>query len=164
MLSPAATLLLVEDDVNDVFLMRRALKQAQIPNPLQVACDGQEAIHYLSGAGKFSDRIQFPIPGLVFLDLKLPYKSGFEVLAWIRSQAHLDLTLVVALTSSSEERDIAQCYRLGARTFLVKPPNAAMLTEVMVSLKDYWIKHHKFAASQEEAENPSPAATDKPSQ
>jgi CheY-like chemotaxis protein len=143
-LNPNATILLVEDEPSDVFLMKRALKAAQIPNPLQVACDGREAINYLSGTEKFSDRAQFPIPSIVFLDLKLPYKSGFEVLTWIRGQSHLDQTLVMVLTSSSEERDIAQCYKLGARTFLVKPPNAAMLTELMVSLKDFWVRHNEF--------------------
>ena len=66
------------------------------------------------------------------------------MLTWIRVQRQLDLTLVMVLTSSSKERDIAQCYRLGARTFLVKPPNPLMLTELMVSLKEYWIKHNEF--------------------
>jgi CheY-like chemotaxis protein len=143
-LNPNATILLVEDEPSDVFLMKRALKAAQIANPLQVACDGREAINYLSGTEKFSDRAQFPVPSIVFLDLKLPYKSGFEVLTWIRGQSHLDQTLVMVLTSSSEERDIAQCYKLGARTFLVKPPNAAMLTELMVSLKNFWVRHNEF--------------------
>jgi CheY-like chemotaxis protein len=148
-LRPDATILLVEDEPSDVFLMKRALKAAQIPNPLQVASDGQQAINYLSGEGKFSDRTQFPVPSLIFLDLKLPYKNGFEILTWIRSQRHLDLTLVMVLTSSSEERDIAQCYKLGARTFLVKPPNAVMLTELMISLKDFWIKHNEFTIPEE---------------
>jgi len=143
-LNSSATILLVEDEPNDVFLMKRAMKKAAILNPLQVAGNGQEAVDYLSGTGKFSDRTEFPIPSLVFLDLKLPYKNGFEVLTWIRSQSHLDTTLVMVLTSSSEERDIAECYRLGARTFLVKPPTPDMLTELMVSLKDYWIKHNEF--------------------
>jgi CheY-like chemotaxis protein len=143
-LNPSATILLVEDEPSDVFLMKRALKGAQILNPLQVACDGQQAIDYLSGAGKFSDRTKFPIPSIVFLDLKLPYKSGFEVLEWIRGQSHLDQTLVMVLTSSSEERDIAKCNKLGARTFLVKPPTPAMLLELMVSLKDFWVKHNEF--------------------
>ena len=150
-LNPSATILLVEDEPSDVFLMKRALKGAQIPNPLQIACDGQEAINYLSGVDKYSDRSEFPIPSIVFLDLKLPYKNGFEVLTWIRSQAHLDQTLVMVLTSSSEERDIAQCYKLGARTFLVKPPTPAMLLELMVSLKDYWIKHNEFTVADQDS-------------
>lgn len=143
-LNPSATILLVEDEASDVFLMKRALKGAQILNPLQVACDGQQAVDYLSGTGKFSDRTQFPFPSIIFLDLKLPYKSGFEVLAWIGDQSHLDQTLVMVLTSSSEERDIARCNKLGARTFLVKPPTPAMLLELMMSLKNFWIKHNEF--------------------
>jgi CheY-like chemotaxis protein len=143
-LNPNATILLVEDEPSDVFLMKRALKGAQISNPLQVANDGQEAINYLSASGKYADRSQFPVPSIIFLDLKLPYKNGFEVLTWIRSQSHLVQTLVMVLTSSSEERDIAQCYKLGARTFLVKPPTPAMLLELMISLKDYWVKHNEF--------------------
>ncbi len=135
-LDPNATILLVEDDPNDVFLMQRALKRTDIKNPLQIAENGQEAIDYLSGSNKFSDRTQFPIPNLIFLDLKLPYKSGFEVLNFIRVQSALDSTLVVVLTSSSEERDIKESYRLGARAFLVKPPTPAMLSELMISLKD----------------------------
>src|ERR1700749_3834713 len=126
-LNPKATILLVEDEDSDVFLMKRALKSAQILNPLQVARNGQEAINYLSGTGEYSDRAKFPIPSIIFLDLKLPYKNGFEVLTWMRGQSHFGKTLVMILTSSSEQRDIAQSYELGARTFLVKPPNAAML-------------------------------------
>jgi CheY-like chemotaxis protein len=143
-LNPNATILLVEDEPSDVFLMKRALKGAQIPNPLQIANNGQEAINYLSGTGNYADRAQFPIPSIIFLDLKMPYKNGFEVLEWIRSQSNLDQTLVMVLTSSSEERDISQCYKLGARTFLVKPPNPTMLLELMLSLKDYWIKYNEF--------------------
>ena len=71
-LNPSATILLVEDEPSDVFLMKRALKNAQIPNPLQMVGDGQEAINYLSGVDKYSDRTQFPIQSIVFLDLKLP--------------------------------------------------------------------------------------------
>lgn len=152
-MNPNATILLVEDDPNDVFLMQRALKRAEIPNPLKVAEDGQAAIDYLSGARHFANRDEFPIPNLVFLDLKLPYKNGFEVLEWIRNQPSLDSTLVVVLTSSSEERDIKETYRLGARSFLVKPPNQTMLSELMISLKDYWLTHNEFTPPDQKSPN-----------
>src|SRR5690348_4496298 len=74
-------LLLVEDSEHDVFLMKRALKQAEIENPVYVVSDGERAIEYLSGNGEFKDRNLYPFPALVFLDLKLPYKNGHEVLA-----------------------------------------------------------------------------------
>lgn len=143
-LSPSATILLVEDDPNDVFLMRRAMKGAEIGNPLQVASDGQEAFNYLAGADKFADRALFPIPSLVFLDLKLPYKNGFELLQWIRGESALDTSIVVILTSSSEERDIDKAYKLGAHSFLIKPPTQDMLAELMLSLKEFWFKHNEF--------------------
>jgi CheY-like chemotaxis protein len=142
-MNPGATILLIEDDPNDVFLMKRTLKKAEIVNPLQIATDGQEAYDYLSGVGQFADRVLFPLPSLVFLDLKLPYKSGFELLQWIQGESRLDTSLVVVLTSSSEERDIEKAYKLGARSFLVKPPTSEMLLELMLSLKDYWIKHNE---------------------
>ncbi len=145
-MKPDATILLVEDDPNDVFLMKRALKGAAIANPLKIAEDGQQAIDYLAGKDKFANRNEFPIPNLVFLDLKLPYKSGFEVLQWIGNQTHLDSTLVIVLTSSSEEKDIKETYRLGARSFLVKPPNPTMLSELLGSLKDYWMTRNEFTA------------------
>ncbi len=146
-MNPSATILLVEDDPNDVFLMKRAMKGATIVNPLKVAGDGQEAIDYLAGAGQFANRSEFPIPSLVFLDLKLPYKNGFEVLEWIRNQPSLSSTLVIVLTSSSEERDIKETYRLGARSFLVKPPTQTMLLDLMAALKDYWMTHNEFTTA-----------------
>jgi CheY-like chemotaxis protein len=142
-----STILLVEDDPNDVFIMKRAMKQAEIGNPLQVAVDGQDALDYLAGAKKYSDRDRHPLPSLIFLDLKLPYKNGFEVLKWIREHPPLDTTLVLILTSSSEERDIQETYRLGARSFLVKPPTQKMLVELMASLKNYWIGHNEASAA-----------------
>jgi CheY-like chemotaxis protein len=145
-MNSSATILLVEDDPNDVFLMKRALKGAAISNPLKIAEDGQQAIDYLAGKDQFANRTEFPIPNLIFLDLKLPYKNGFEVLDWIRNQTHLDSTLVVVLTSSSEEKDIKETYRLGARSFLVKPPNSSMLSDLMVSLKDYWMVRNEVTA------------------
>jgi len=138
------TILLVEDVEDDVFFMRRALRQANISNPLKVASDGQVAIDYLSGLGKYGDRSQYPMPSLVFLDLKMPHKNGFEVLEWIRQHRELDTLTVIVLTSSSEERDIQQTYRLGARSFLIKPPSPEMLFDLMSALKNYWLNYNEF--------------------
>jgi len=138
------TILLVEDNEDDVFLMKRALKEADILNPLQLAVHGQHAIDYLAGTGKYADRVQHPLPSLIFLDLKLPFKHGLEVLRWVRAQRSLDTILVIVLTSSSEEFDIQQSYHLGARSFLVKPPTPEMLLELMLSLKSYWMKFNEF--------------------
>src|SRR4051794_15355706 len=80
------TILVVDDNEDDVFALRRALKKANIANPQQIAIHGQDAVDYLSGKGKYADRAQFPLPFLIFLDLKMPFRDGFEVLTWLRTQ------------------------------------------------------------------------------
>jgi CheY-like chemotaxis protein len=132
---PAPTLLLVDDNDDDLFALRRALKKAGVTNPQQVATDGQQAIDYLAGEGKFADRTQFPLPLLVFLDLKMPYRNGFDVLAWVREQPDLASLPVVVLTGSDELRDHQRASVLGARSYLVKPPQPADLRSIMESLE-----------------------------
>ena len=78
------TVLLVEDDLNDIFLVKRAFKMAQVRNPLQIVTDGQEAILYLKGEAKYSDRETYPLPKLIVMDIKMPRKTGFEVLEWVK--------------------------------------------------------------------------------
>src|SRR5207237_5867402 len=124
------TILQVEDDPNDVFLFQYAMRKAGVTNPIQVASDGQEAIDYLSGTGKFADREKFPLPCLVLMDLKLPYVMGLDVLRWLGSRPMIPLTVVI-LTASADEADIAEAYRLGANAFLTKPSPATIL-EAMV--------------------------------
>lgn len=132
-------ILIVEDDGNDVLLIKRAFKKAQTMNPLEVVTDGEEAINYLKGEGKYNDRIQYPIPILILLDLKLPLKSGFEVLEWLKKQEGLKRIPVVILTSSSESRDINQAYDLGANTYLVKPVYFEDLIEMFKTIDIYWL-------------------------
>jgi len=137
-------LLLVEDNEDDVFLMRRALKQAEIDNPLYVVGDGAQAVDYLAGNGEFNDREQYPFPALVFLDLKLPFRSGHDVLAWIRKEAELVELVVVILTSSDEPSDIDRAYKLGANSYLVKPPTLIQLRDLAKSFKWYWLQYNQF--------------------
>ena len=137
-------ILLVEDNDDDVFLMKRALKSAHIANPMQVVEDGQQAIDYLSGIGKFADRSLYPMPALVFLDLKLPLKSGLEVLKWIREQSELENIVVLVLTSSSEPSDLKRAYSLGANSYLVKPPTADQLLDLAKAFKWYWLEFNRY--------------------
>ena len=137
-------LLLVEDNEDDVFLMRRALKGARVTNPLFVVDDGQQALDYLAGTGKFADREQHPLPGVVFLDLKLPFLSGHEVLAWIRRQKALESLVVIVLTSSNEASDLSRCYALGANSYLVKPPTPEQLEDLAKAFKWYWLEYNQF--------------------
>ena len=133
------TLLLVEDDANDVMLFRRAKDKSNLANPLQVVEDGEAAVAYLSGQGQYADRNRYPLPALMLLDLKLPRKSGLEVLAWLREQRGLPRLPVVVLTSSKESVDVGQAYDLGANSYLVKPVAFDKLLEMVKALGLYWL-------------------------
>jgi CheY-like chemotaxis protein len=135
------TILLVEDEENDVFFMQQAMQKAGVLNPIRVVSDGQEAIDYFQGTGKFANRQEFPLPCLVLLDLKLPHVMGLDVLKWIRQQPEVSATVVI-LTSSSEEADITSAYRLGVNGYLVKPHNVSKLTDIAKSIKDFWLTHN----------------------
>ena len=139
-------ILLVEDNEDDVFLMKRALKEAQVANPLYIVEDGQQAVDYLRGEGEFADRARYPFPAIVFLDLKLPLKSGHQVLEWIRAQPGLASLVVVVLTSSDEPSDVAKSYKLGANSYLVKPPTCEQLTDMAKCFKWYWLEYNHVAA------------------
>lgn len=134
-------ILQVEDDPNDVFFLRHAMKKAGVANPIQVVTDGQQAIDYLKGVGAFADRQKYPLPCLVLLDLKLPHVMGLDVLRWIRQQSGLTL-VVVMLTASGEDADIATAYRLGVNAFLTKPSEASKLTEMAKAIKAFWLTYN----------------------
>jgi len=116
-----APILVVEDNENDVLLIRRTLERSGIPNPRHFVKSGEEAINYLVGVGPYANRERFPFPELVLLDLKLVQMDGFEVLKWLRAHPHFKDLRVVVLTSSSNIRDVNKAYQLGANSFLVKP-------------------------------------------
>jgi CheY-like chemotaxis protein len=134
------TILIVEDTEDDVFFLKRALRDSDIDHPLSVVVDGQQALDYLAGKGIYSDREKYRVPFLILLDLKLPYVMGLDVLKWIRQQPEHATTLIVVLTSSQQDRDMEETYRLGGNAYLVKPPTRAKLLEMVESLRDRWIQ------------------------
>lgn len=134
------TILHVEDDPNDVLLISRAFRKAEVAAQIQVVNDGEQAVHYLSGNDSFAQREQFPVPSLVLLDLKLPRKSGIEVLEWIRAQPGLKRIPVVMLTSSKQPLDINRAYDLGVNAYLVKPVNFDALIEMVKTLDSFWLR------------------------
>lgn len=148
-MSAHGVILLVEDDANDVFLMQRACRKAELPNPLQVVGDGDEAVDYLAGQGAYSDRARYPLPVLLLLDLKLPRKGGLEVLGWLRQQPNLKRLPVVVLTSSKEPADVNKAYDLGANSYLVKPLGFDALMEMVRSLNQYWLSLNERAEVRE---------------
>lgn len=129
-------ILLVEDDDNDVLLIKRAFRKAKMANPVDVVTDGEAAIAYLSREPPYENR---PIPELVLLDLKLPRKTGHEVLQWIREQPRFRYLPVVVLSSSRERIDVERAYALGANSYLVKPPTFEALIEMVQTLDVYWL-------------------------
>jgi CheY-like chemotaxis protein len=139
-----AVILLAEDEEDDVILIRRAFAKANIPNPLHVVWNGQEAIAYLMGVGKYSNRDEYPLPALLLLDLKMPRVDGFEVLQWVRQQPSLAALPVLVLTSSDRIRDVNEAYRLGANSFLVKPLDFENAVELSRLINDYWLKTTKI--------------------
>ena len=134
----ATTILLVEDDPNDVFLIRRALQRGEIPHALHVVGDGTAARAYLEGREPFADRTRHPLPAVVLLDLWLPRESGHQVLAWVREQPGLRRVPVVILTSSDDPRDVNRAYDRGVNSYLVKPPTSAALRDLMRAVTEYW--------------------------
>ena len=138
------TVLLVEDDENDVLFLRRAFEKADTEISLQVATSGQQAVDYLAGNAEYGDRARFPIPRLIFLDLKLPGQTGMEVLKWIRQQPALCGVEVIVLSSSNQPVDVAEAYQLGANSYLMKPSAPDELVRVARAVNDYWFKLDQF--------------------
>lgn len=137
------TILLVEDDPNDVMLIKRAFEKGKIVNPIQVVDNGEDAEGYLAGHGKYGDRKEYPIPVMILLDLKLPRKSGLEVLEWLKQQPTLKRLPVIILTSSTENKDINRAYDIGVNSYLIKPVEFDDLLELVKSLNLYWLLLNK---------------------
>ena len=127
-------LLYVEDNESDVLFFRRAMEQVPEPAPVAVVVNGVEAIDYLSGAGPYEDRVVHPFPSVMLLDLKLPRKSGLEVLEWMMKAKELKKPKVVVFTSSSESSDIQAAGRLGAFAYVIKPASLALLRQIAKAL------------------------------
>jgi CheY-like chemotaxis protein len=148
MSSNGATILHVEDDPNDVLLIARAFRKAETTAQVRVVNDGEQAVHYLGGVESFANREQNPLPSLVLLDLKLPRKSGIEVLEWMRTQPVLKRIPVVMLTSSRQPVDINRAYDLGVNAYLVKPVNFDALVEMLKTVDMFWLRVNERPSKQ----------------
>jgi CheY-like chemotaxis protein len=138
------TVLLVEDESNDVYLMEDAFRKAGVAVQLQVVRDGREALRYLRGEGPYADRKQHPLPRLTLLDLNLPYVHGLQVLKQIREEPRLRSLIVVVLTSSVADSDIERAYELGANSYLGKPNNLEAVQELVELIGRYWLSRNRL--------------------
>lgn len=132
-------ILVIEDSEDDFILLRQAMKRAKIEVPLDWITDGQKAIDFFA-EGKFAAEGCNALPTLILLDIKLPYKTGFEVLSWIRHQEHLKDLPVIMLTSSNETIDREKAVRTGANSYLVKPSSIDLLAQMLKRLYDEWFQ------------------------
>lgn len=132
-------ILLVEDNPDDIELTLRAFRKRRILNPVVVLRDGQEALEYLFGTGRYADREPSGVPLVILLDLKLPRVDGLEVLRRIRADERTRMQPVVMLTSSVEEEDLIASYRLGVNSYIRKPVDFEQFVEVVGQIGLYWL-------------------------
>ena len=137
--SETDVILIVEDREDDILLIQRAFQRAFLTNPAQFVRDGEDAIQYLRGTGKFANRAEYPLPVLILLDLKLPRIDGFAVLAWIRQQEGFRDLPIIVLTTSNQVRDVNRAYRLGANSFLVKEIDFQQTVDQAKLLREFWL-------------------------
>ncbi len=141
-MKPAASMkpvLYAEDDTDDLFFMRHVWKLAEVPNPLVHVKDGAQAIAYLAGEGAFANRQEHPFPCLLLLDLKMPVKNGFEVLAWVRQQPNLASLKVVIISASNQATDMATAQSLGVTDYVVKNPDPEKLLCLVRRNRHVWL-------------------------
>jgi CheY-like chemotaxis protein len=132
-------ILLVEDNLQDIEITRRAFAKGRVKNDLIVVRDGQEALDYLYHQGKYSDPATAPRPGMILLDLNLPKVSGMEVLQQIKRDEKLKSIPVIVLTASPREEDVVRTYNLGVNTYIQKPVEFDNFMRVVHAVQEYWI-------------------------
>lgn len=153
----AVEILLVEDNPNDVELTLRALKKHNLTNRVHVVTDGAEALDFIFASGTYTERDPIKLPRVIFLDLKLPKVDGLEVLRQIKANERTKTIPVVALTSSKEECDMVESYKLGVNSYITKPVDFPKFVEAVAELGLYWLLLNK---SPEYSHDPELLSTD----
>lgn len=141
-------ILLVEDNPNDLELAMHALKKNNLANRIQVARDGQEALDFICGRGAWTGRLLKNGPRVILLDLKLPKVDGLDVLRAIKADENTRTIPIVIMTSSREERDLVESYRLGVNSYIIKPVDFAQFTEAVSHLGFYWLLLNKVPGNE----------------
>ena len=132
------SILLVDDDPNDVTLIKSALEEVHFGNQIVVAEDGEEAVDYLFHRGRYIDCTD-SLPVFILLDIKMPMMDGIDVLKIIRNNPSFDYVPVIMMTSSRDTSDLEECYKYGANSFVVKPVNIVEFIKVVKEVGKYWV-------------------------
>ncbi len=138
MWNPRPAILIAEDDRNDSYILQRTLKKVGITNPVQLVEDGEQALSYLRGEGKYKDRTVYPFPGVIITDLKMPKIDGFEVLKWLRNHPECGVIPAMVLSASAMEKDVVRAYQEGANCYMQKPRTTDELAHMLKLLFDFW--------------------------
>jgi DNA-binding response OmpR family regulator len=139
------TVLLVEDEASDAALVMRAFDKAAMNSKVIRLSDGDQAVSYMRGDPPYHERAAYPLPSVILLDIKLPRRSGFEVIEWVREQqGPVNRTMIVMLTSSRFRGDVNRAYELGANSYLTKPDSSRQLVELAILFKEYWFRWNEI--------------------
>jgi len=131
-------ILLVEDGVNDIYFVRPATQAGGAGHRVCGVNNGEEAIAYLKGEGRFADREKYPLPNVVLTDLKMPGMGGFEILHWLRSNPRYAVIPTLVYSNSHLESDVQEAYRLGANSYIAKPTSIKDMVDILHLLYQYW--------------------------
>lgn len=134
------TILVVDNDENELLLIQRALRKSGVTGPIRALASGNEAIRYLLGEGKYSNRSDYPYPTFILTDLKMPDGDGFDVLYYLKSNPEFSVIPIVVLSGSKDPDDIKTAYRLGASSFHLKPNGYEELVRLLRLLYGYWME------------------------
>jgi CheY-like chemotaxis protein len=137
------TILIVDDDENDIFFVKRAFTEINVHCTFQILNNGQEVVDYLGGHEPYADREKYPLPIMILMDLKMPIMDGFQVLAWLRSRAGIKVIPTIVFSSSDLPSDITRAYELGANSFMTKSVTYDGLLLKLQTLSQYWLEHCK---------------------
>jgi two-component system response regulator len=137
-------ILIVEDSEADALLFRTALEEAGVMNPLIHTSNYEETVKYLTGWGQYIDRNAFPFPVVIFLDIHMPGKNGFEILHWIRENAQTQQLVVIMMSGSASQADISRSYAEGANSYLLKPSVIEDLVKTLTHFRRYWLEMNRY--------------------
>jgi CheY-like chemotaxis protein len=137
------TILIVDDDEDDISLTKRAFSKINVRCTFQVLKNGRETVDYLGGHGPYADRVKYPLPTMILMDLNMPVMDGFQVLAWLRGRPGLKVIPTVVLSSSDSSANVTRAYELGANSFMTKSVSYDGLLAKLQTLSQYWLEHCK---------------------